>query len=358
MRVGILTFHEIYNPGAFLQALGTCTLLREMGHDPWIIHYTSPPHRFSVGRIVKNWRLWRHPVHIVELFGRNAAFQREQVHLPLTQKCLTHEEVSREKFDAVLIGADIVWDYKTPSLGSDPIYFGHHLSANRKISFAASCGALEELNHPPEFVVEGIQSLSAVSVRDENTRRLVHQYGHRDATIICDPAFHLNDADWLERLSPKTLLEPYVLVYMNLREMNRSLIEQVKDYAKKNGLKTVAVCYRHKWVDKNLICISPFEWLSAVHGAQCIVTNTFHGTVFAIKASVPFGVELSSSVRHKAASMIEHLGLQDRVLREPFDVQACMDLSWPVAGVHEKVQVWRSEARTFLEGALDPDVGS
>ena len=46
MKIGILTFHEVYNPGAFLQALGTFNLLKSLGHDPQIIDYTSPAHRF------------------------------------------------------------------------------------------------------------------------------------------------------------------------------------------------------------------------------------------------------------------------------------------------------------------------
>ena len=59
MKIGILTFHEVYNPGAFLQALGTFNLLKSLGHDPQIIDYTSPAHLPMREKIlnVKSWKI-------------------------------------------------------------------------------------------------------------------------------------------------------------------------------------------------------------------------------------------------------------------------------------------------------------
>lgn len=348
MKVGVLTFHEIYNPGAFLQALGTCTLLREMGHDPWIIDYTAPAHRFSVWPIVKNWRLWRHPVTIAEVFGRHAAFQRAQEHLPCTRKLLTHAEVARERFDAVLIGADIVWDHQNSHLGCDPVYFGKYLNTDCIISFAASCGPVSAQVEPPAYVREGLRQFQSFSVRDENSREFVRRYAGRDATLLCDPAFHLHDERHAAKPTPDG---PYLLVYAMPDCLTKPCIERTRAYARKQNWQTVTVCYRQRWADRNHICIGPHEWLGWVQAAEAVVTNTFHGALFSIKSGAQFVVENNEAVRNKLPSLMRSVGLEDRILQPGADVAALLEKPWPVEEGRARIQHLREEARTFLTRA-------
>ena len=42
-----------------LQALGTFNLLKSLGHDPQIIDYTSPAHRFSMREKILNVKSWK-----------------------------------------------------------------------------------------------------------------------------------------------------------------------------------------------------------------------------------------------------------------------------------------------------------
>lgn len=351
MRVGILTFHDIYNPGAFLQTMGTMTLLRSMGHDPVIIDYTAPSHRFNLPRILlHSWKIWFRPRVIFELAGRSRAFKKAQgTLLPMTPFLETHGDVSTQKFDAVLIGADVVWDYVQAHLGKDPVYFGAHLNAAKKISFAASCGNVSSDQTPPPYVVDGLGSLSAISVRDVNTQQVVKKYARRDSVIICDPAFHLDSAEWAV---PPARKDRYILVYAMPQFVSDELISQAKDYARRNGLKTVAVCYRQKWTDENHICIGPMEWLGYIQNAAAVVTNTFHGTVFSVKAGVPFVSSLNDAIRLKAATMIDKLGIQGRFLSSERTVGEILDEPWDVEQVHQCIELWRNEARDFLRQSL------
>ena len=228
MKVGILTFHEVFNPGAFLQTLGTVSLLRELGHEPVVIDYTSPAHRFTVGKVARNWRLWRHPLMIYELFGRHAAFQKAQELLPRTRKLWTHADIEKEYFDAVVIGADIVWDYVTPNLGRDPVYFGAHLNAPRKIAFAASCGSIPATNEPPQYVKDGLQQFSTILVRDENKLAFVKKQG-ASGKLICDPAFHLHVDDWIQ---PSDTEFNAIVVYGPPQHFTRKTIDVVREYAR------------------------------------------------------------------------------------------------------------------------------
>jgi hypothetical protein len=348
VRVGILTFHEIHNPGAYLQALGTVSLLQESGYDPVLIHYTSPPHRFSMQKILGNWRLWGRPRDMVELFGRHRRFRQERKHLPLTRWLDTTADIQAERFDAVLIGADIVWDYQTPYLGRDPVYFGQSLNTPRRIAFAASCGAVSADQDPPEYVMRGILGMSAISVRDENTQRMVERLG-RKAELICDPAFHLDDSRWLKIPAPE---DPYVLVYGPPKHFKTKDIVAIKDYAKTRRCKIKAVCYRQSWADENEVCIGPFEWLGFIYAAQAVVTSTFHGTIFALKADKPLAIIDDPHAAVKLSAMSKELELNQFLLKSPRSLADILGFPRHTARIQAVISKWRDQARSFLERAL------
>lgn len=348
MKVGILTFHEIYNPGAYLQTMGTVTLLRELGHEPVVIDYTPPAHRFSARSIFKNWRLWRHPRHIRELFGRNRAFEQARSSMPLSPKLLTHEAVAGLPLDAVLIGADIVWDYATPYLGQDPVYFGHHLKADKKIAFAVSCGSIPADHPEPAFVRSGVAALDAIAVRDINTQAFVRRLG-REPALICDPAFHLDSREWSLR-APQG--EPYMLVYGPPRHFSKSLQEQARRYARANGLKLIAVCYRQNWVDKNDICIGPENWLSYVRHAQRVLTSTFHGTVFSLRERRPVAAVRTDYLSYKTAAMEQHLPIGDIFVETGGAISEALNARLDYADLERLTEQWRAEAKSFVLQAL------
>ena len=63
MKIGILTFHEVFNPGAFLQALATQRLVESLGHEAKIIDYTPAAHRYSFVNDLKALS-WLSLIHI------------------------------------------------------------------------------------------------------------------------------------------------------------------------------------------------------------------------------------------------------------------------------------------------------
>ena len=125
MKIGILTFHEVFNPGAFLQALATQRLVESLGHEAWIVNYTPPAHRYSVLKNLKALS-WRAPIRFpraIQNLRKDKAFElaRENF-MNLTLPFETADEVAKDSFDAVLIGADVVWNYKIKKYGQDPLY--------------------------------------------------------------------------------------------------------------------------------------------------------------------------------------------------------------------------------------------
>ena len=162
------------------------------------------------------------PIAIYEHWGRHKAFLESRNLLKFTPKLLNHQDTQKQFFDAVLIGADIVWDFLNPRLGYDSIYFGEFLNSKRIISFAASCGSASH-KEAPAYAVNGLNSFHSISVRDMNTLRFVKESIGREAQLICDPAFHVNDVDVVSESPDKT---PYLLVYANPGTLSRDIIMQ------------------------------------------------------------------------------------------------------------------------------------
>lgn len=352
MKVGILTFHEVFNPGAFLQALGTQTLLEDLGHDPWVLNYTAPAHRYSTWRkaIALSYRLPFRMRYLCKMHLKWRAFAKDRHSLiRLTQYFESREDLEREHFDAVLIGADIVWNYELPNLGKDPVYFGQSIRTDKLIAFAPSVGNCDVEGGVPSYVAEGLSRFHRISVRDPLTQRLVARVTGVKPGIICDPAFHLQ---------PEAIIgegveqDDYILVYLMGRFCSSGLVEQIKSYAKRYKLKIVATLYPNSWADENRICHGPREWLTLIRRARYIVTNTFHGTVFAIMMKKQFTVQYTPLIQTKTEEMVRQLGLESRVLTNDSNLPHILETSWDTSGVSQEIEILKYEARCFIQEAL------
>ena len=350
MRIGILTFHEIYNPGAYLQVYATMKILEAMGHEAVIIDYTSPSHRFRPWRtLILHPRVLIYLQNWIESFGRNRTFADCQRYLKKTPCFITRKEVSSERFDAVLVGSDIVWNYQMPRIGQDPIYFGEGLNTDRLIAFAPSCGALDLSQPIPGFVRRGLHRFYAIAVRDRKTADLVEMVIGCRPEVIADPTLALSISGLPEVHKYE---DNYLLVYALPGTADAAIQNAVINFARKKGLKTVAICYRHNWVDENHIYANPFEWLGRINCAKYIFTTTFHGTIFALNAGKPFATKYNVQIESKIRPFMETLGRQDRVWGGSTDLAGILDAPWDIAATHRAMKYMANQNIKYLENAL------
>ena len=262
MRVGILTFHEIYNPGAFFQAYATMKAVQNLGHDAQIIDYTSPLHRFRPWRnLLLHPKILLSPRSWIESFQKNNAFSRCQKYLNKTVRIKTRKDLSREHFDVILIGSDIVWNYQDKRLGRDPVYFGHYLSTKRLAAYAPSCGAIDLSKPIPDFVKSGLSKFHEIAVRDHKTADLVELVIGKRPEIITDPTLNLDTYSFPDF---PVYDSDYFLVYAMSNSLSQDITSKIINFAHSHNLRVISVCYRQNWVDDNLISCNPFEWLARI----------------------------------------------------------------------------------------------
>ncbi len=301
----VVTLCKSPNFGAYLQAFALKEVLTEYGYQVSFLNvYDTDNNKKRYRLLFRGWK--RAPLSALFNVRKLIAFKKAERKI----KIVSRHELSRYK--VAFIGSDEVWSVTNGTFNSVPEFFGLDLPGLLTFSYAPSIGnsGLEDMKRYPGFI-QGIKEIDMLSVRDYESLQVAVKLAHRnDTAMVLDPTFLYDFAADEKEFNAET---PYLLVYTY--GFDPDIIEEVKFYAKKMGLKVISVGFYHSWVDKNISC-GPFEFLSAVKGAECIITDTFHGSIFAIKYRKNF----LSYGRHKnkVAHLLGSLGLSDNLVDAGF----------------------------------------
>lgn len=114
---------------------------------------------------------------------------------------------------------------------------------------------------------------------------------------------------------------------------------------------------RSLWFVGENVTPSPIEWIRKIRDAEFVLTNSFHGTVFAILFHKPF-ITLGWSKKEaniRVMNLLRKLGLEERFWGEEstshFLEAAELPINWDA--VDAKMLMWRSESMKYLKEALE-----
>jgi hypothetical protein len=276
LDIGILTFHDGPNHGAYLQAFALMRVLQNTGHNVTIINYKNWVHHREEGF----WQIrkFRRPIRFIDFYKKYKAFRNAHRELNQTDFTTNPEDIKRRHFDLVVFGSDVIWNYKI--FGYDDIYFGG-LNAGRKVAYAASFGWVDSQEDIDPKVSEGLSRFDSISVRDTNSQEIIKQLFDYIPPITLDPTFIFDFTKVIETKRITKRFRPYLLVYSYVSTENT--LKMVFEYARKHELEIIAVGYRQSWCDRVLMNIGPFEWVQLFENAFAVVTSTYHGIIFSIK---------------------------------------------------------------------------
>jgi hypothetical protein len=221
-------------------------------------------------------------------------------------------------YDAAVIGSDELWHLDNPTIGYNPLYFGHGAPAPRVISYASSFGSTPWSPDLPAGVVTGLRSFHELSARDDNTHDIIERVTGRDVPVVLDPTCLYDYA--AEALPP-----PETGYYLMYGAFHSSDVQQVRARAHREGKRLISIAVYNPGCDANLV-VSPFAWLGYYQGADAIITSMFHGTIFALKYGKPFAVIMRQQKRaNKINALAARLGIEGRVLQDSTRVSEILD---------------------------------
>lgn len=358
MKVGILTFHHVTNYGAVLQAYALSKVIKEAGYDVEIIDYR--PYKavmFYLGQLypirLKQQRLNRHFLGNIVKSWKIRKFLLSKMRLS-NNKFYTKAGLKNfnHSYDVVISGSDEIWNTES-FRGFDASYFLDFVcdKATRKISYAASFGSTKTLGDNKNKICNLINSFNYVSVRESNSLQLIYDECGRQATKVLDPTFLISYEDII---SGSKFEEQYILIYDN----TAWTIEQenfVVSIAKAKKLTIVSIGFHKNVAQKNLIGVSPEEWINYFAKASYIITSTFHGAVFSINFKKPFTIFITEFKSNKINDLLTFLELESRIFSVTTGVESLVNQSSDIDyfSVYRKLEVGIVSSKNYLLEALN-----
>lgn len=364
MKIGILTFPNSTSYGASLQMYALYKTAQELGNDVEIINYNnsymkSQRHIAKMqthGAWIRTIRIGLKSVMHLRQYMGFREFEKLMTKYPVQpiSKKQRMEQIS-ERYDATICGSDQVWN---PDITNyDLSYFLDFCGpGTRRISYAPSFGVEELSGDYGEAVAKELDRFSSLSVREETGKKLIMQLTNRNAKLVLDPTLLLDSEDWKALEEPHPSADGDYILYYTVRG-SESLWQYCLKLAKKCNMKILriganAISKNFKRSDDfEYVCdITPQEWLYLIHHARYIVTNSFHGTAFAINYRKDFFVEFSSLTNSRLTQIINMLGLEKQVVT---DENASLPDTTDYAQTEELLPTMKMESLTYLKQALE-----
>lgn len=228
-----------------------------------------------------------------------------------------------EDFDAFIVGSDQVWN---PNWFYEPFYLTFARENKLKIAYSASMGVSKWNNAERAAILPLIKRFDHISVREKATQQLLHEAGCTLASQVCDPVWLLDTAQWDSITSPSPIDAPYVYAYLlGSREVNRTIATYL---AQMLHLPLATVPYVHLQHNRYDATFGqypqpqtdPGGFLGLIRDSAYVVTDSYHGVLFALLHQKPFVVVLRHQAQDAAHSdsrirdLLEELHLSQRIV--------------------------------------------
>lgn len=346
MKFGILTFHNIPNVGALLQAYSLCMAFRQLGVDCDLIDYTckniekrelkSP----DTGNPLKNflirillWPKTQRKIKKCQAFmKKNGAY---------STNVYTKDTIcdSVKQYNAIISGSDMIWNLHVTDY--DWTYFCDFIRIKQKCyAYGSSIGA-EWDDKDVSMVKKYLSRYSLIGVRESDTCRTLNNIGIK-SRLVCDPTMLLETNIW-KKISQEPIETNYVLVYFPSKDN----IEAAKKYASKHGLKVILMNWSRaiKGV-LNISPLSPAEWIGYFENASAVFTGSFHGLLFSLYFNKPVWTD---NYTNRVGSILQKLSIQECYLNKDTNLSYVIDYD----RVSSEICEFRQESLSYIKEIIE-----
>lgn len=365
MKIALITIQNANNYGAITQAFAMQEVLKRYGEVD-IINYENRhiSRSFDLVRFKPDFHgLLGAGKDLFRLFPRYRAIKKFKDFIDdkfnLTES-FTHEDLVAGKvadYDVYVAGSDQIWN---PVCVNDKgqIDTGYFLdfapSEAKKISFASSIGGHKYSEVEAASVKQLLSRFEHLAVREKDTQIYLKKLLNRPVKHVLDPTLLLDKQDWLNAVGVASDAERvgYILLYTVPKV---SLINDAVNYfAKKLNLKVISLeqgLTAGAKVNKQIRDAGPKEFIELFANASFVITDSFHGTCFALNFEKPFVAVSPGKHSNRIESLLNLVGLDDQLLKDGNEISKKpveMDMNTAI----ERLNVAREESMNYLENCL------
>lgn len=378
MRIGILTLPMGNNYGGILQAYALQQTLVGMGHEVFLLDRGWPEH----------WSAYETLSYIVyktlSLFGRERITKQEcerrtgpemkrfvETHFPnrvwvnASAKDLGASTIKSLSLDAIVVGSDQIWRREyARRIGFCFLDFARTWGI-KKVAYAASFGKDDWTYSPAETrqCAELLKEFDAVSVREKSAAELCQKhFGVKaevmpDPTLLWTPSIPLegegSQESKVESLKSEVGKREVISYFLAWTIENRAVADAV---AKELQMEHRPLCkgiYFGTDPQKVTPLGSVESWLESFQTAAAVVTDSFHGTVFAILNHRPFVTLANKSGGiSRIHTLLEHYGLEQHLVSSADEAAKVVGSPVDWHKVDEILLEDRKRAHKFLSNSL------
>ncbi|ERK01680.1 polysaccharide pyruvyl transferase family protein [Hoylesella pleuritidis] len=290
--IGIITFQKsIFSYGAALQAYAIYRFLQSHSYNVELIDLCTE-YRLSL-KIGKKYPIFTRRYHLSILKGliiyhllhplKIIRFRSFNNRIKYSKRYRSIDDLYRDppQYEIYCTGSDQSWN---PKLVREPKpYLLTFVKEGAKcISYGSSIGTEVLPKEYSSLYQEALLKYAHISVREKSAKHIIQELTSRsDIEVVLDPTMLLPVEHYLS-ISKEVLKERYMFCYF--LNASRGLLKYAQAIAKHNNLSLViGGTSKIKGINAKFLSeVGPCEWLGLIKGAAHILTDSFHGTVFAM----------------------------------------------------------------------------
>ncbi|MDO5558703.1 MAG: polysaccharide pyruvyl transferase family protein [Oscillospiraceae bacterium] len=385
-KVGILSMQRIVNYGSFMQAFALKNMIENEGCSVQFVDYKVEPclvepsparkeKSLTKGQLIAAKVRW-HIMHAVRTLRGNEVVYSDECIRDMNNKYdefkaaynekylrilgISNERNERPSLDTLVIGSDEVFNclQTNPDVGYSKELFGYSNNAQRLISYAASFGnttseGLEKYSIDTQ-IKQMLGNFDSISVRDTNSGKIVKQL------TGCEPEYNLDPVlmyDFTSHIPKIDTPDNYIVVYAYKSRISLQEAREIRMTARKMNKKLICIGGPQYFCDDYIAC-DPFTVLAYFKGADYIITDTFHGSIFSVICNKKFAVLIRKSIdgkygnEEKIGDLLRRLKLEKQTVPSLDSLRSVLEQDIDYETTNRIISEERVKAREYLKNNL------
>ena len=318
------------NFGAILTVYALYKIIEDFGYNPLIIYNNLYCYKNSLYSNMLGNRFGLKYLNIA-----NEYFSKEEL------------EKLNEKCDNFVVGSDQVWRAKAHGETAQFYFLNFAYNFKNKIAYSSSFGINYfegELKDKILFKYY-LKQFDKVSVREYDGVKICKEDFDVEATHVLDPVFLLNDYDYLVSKSMKNKNNKFIAVY----SLYTNIENELNFISNKLNLDI-------EYLIKDNEEISIEDWLWTIKNSELLITDSFHGSCFAIIFNKPFVCILNEgSGISRLESLSNMFDIKTRIISDLSEVMHNTDflLKMDYTEINKKLEIEKVKSLNWLKNALE-----
>lgn len=292
VKIGIITWFSGGNYGTNLQAIALQGYLRSIGHSVEIINFEIESHIREKKTFLQ--KVQRQPQKYVTKYAqkkykKQIEFRYQKMKEEVKRNCIFTKRIVCEQdyidicntFDILICGSDQIWN---PNWYHKFYYADYNEIKSRIISYAPSLGVNTIREEQTTKIKRSLSRFSAVSVREHRGANLLKPLSANEPVVVVDPTLLLDTKAWNTVFPIQNKCREKYVLSMFLTD-NYAHWRAAKKYATDRGVRHIIIPYCGFSYFQNAEIKADAgiqDLLNLIRGAECVLTDSFHVTVFSL----------------------------------------------------------------------------